>query len=257
MNKKLSLKSLALALSVLITGCSSDEISPFTEGGGISSTNIVSAGNFSMGFSSSPAVLTLANPPVAPAIRSVAPCTDLTVIDGSQTTTITVTGADNQNAAVSGVVVYFQVEWGTLNPSTCTLNSGSCSVEWSANTNIDRLTTANNTDNCLFNGIGDVSLFNSVTAWALGEEFFLDNDGDVRLSDAESFIDTDEPYLDRNDNGTYDATTDNLTSADTNGQYDGPDGVFNGPSCDTSTRTDCGTGQLTPIYDKTYMVIGL
>lgn len=247
-----------LFLTIIMSGCTSDNNSPFIQGGGSSSSNIISDGNFSLGFSNpSPAVLNLLNPPTAPTIRSSAPCTDLTGIDGNATTSITVTAADNQNASVSGAIVYFQVEWGTLKNNYCVLSDGACSVEWEANTNIDRLTSVNSTDDCLFNGNGTVSLFNSVTAWTLGEEFFMDNNGDAKLSGSETFTDTDEPYLDRNDNGIYDAAIDNLTDADTNGQHDGPDSIFNGPSCDPTTRSDCGTGQLIPIYEKTYMVLGL
>lgn len=250
MNK---IASSALALTILITGCSSDNSSPFLTGSASSATNIASAGNFSISFSDpNPNVLEFTAPPAA----SPANCADLTTIYDNVTSTITVRAADNQGAAVSGVVVTIQVEWGTLDANTCTLSNGSCSVEWSSNTNIDRLTSANDTDSCLFGGTGTVSIYNSVTAWAYGEEFFLDNDGDEQLSDAETFNDIDEPYLDRNDNGSFDAATDNLTDADTDGVHSGPDGLFNGPSCDTGTRADCGTGALIPIYESTYLVLG-
>ena len=239
-------------LALGIAGCGSDE-SPFIGSGGASSaTNVISAGYFSIGFSEpAPSVLTLANPPVG----STASCADLTAISGDITSTITITAADNQNALVSSGTVYIKVEWGTLDNNYCVLQNGQCSVEWSSSTNIDPITSSGSTTAC-FSGTGTIDVLTSATAWTYGEEYFQDNDGDNKLSNTENFTDIDEPYLDRNDNGTYESPPDNLTSADTNGVHDGPDGLFNGPSCDTTTRADCAGAQLIPIYEQAFMVIG-
>jgi len=248
MNSKLLILSLGI-LSVV--GCSSGD-SPFTQGGTTpSSSNIIDAGRFSLGFSTpAPAVLTLANPPV----NGIAQCADLDSIDGTPTTDIVVTAADQDGNAVSSGTVYFEVEYGILKSNSCELVAGTCKVEWEAQVNIDLLTTAVNTLDC-FNDNGTIDVLNSVTAWTYGAEHFIDNDGDGMLSDAETFTDTDDPYLDRNDNGSYDPATDNLV-VPADSTYDAPNVAYDGPNCDSTTRGDCGGAALKPVYVNLFMVLG-
>ena len=242
--------SCSAALAMTLVACGGSDEGVFT-GGGNSSTNIISAANFSIGFD--PASVPVLGFVVAPAALTPEPCSNLMSIDGSQTSTITVTAADKDNAAVSSGRVFIKVEYGTLDKNYCDLVDGHCSVEWSAQTNIDVLTTTQSTFDCLINGNGNVDFLNSVTAWTYGAEQFTDNNGDGNLSGTETYVDSDEPYLDRNDNQSYDAAIDNLTSADTNGIHDGPDGAYNGPNCDSTTRADCGGAALIPIYFNAFI----
>lgn len=254
MKKRNNIFSLILVIGFVASCSSGNGAFDTTTSGGTTSTattNIIDAANFSVGFSSPTVeVLTFTAAPTG----GTSACSNLTAISGSPTTTITVTAADKNNVLVSSGTVYFQVQFGTLDSNQCELSNGQCSVEWSAHVNIDNLVTTD-TSACLINSIGTVDYFNSVTAWTYGAEHFDDSDFDGQLSDTETFTNIDEPYLDRDDDGVFTVNTDNLTSADTNGQHDAADPNYNGPDCDTTTRADCGGASLIPIYAKLPIVL--
>ena len=252
MKTKLTLLSCTL-ITALLSGCAGDE-SPYSKGAGSSSSNVISASNFSIGLDPpNPGVLSL-TPVPAPDATSVA-CSTLTGVNGATTSKIVITAADKDNALVNSGTVYIKVQWGTLDSSQCELVNGQCSVTWNSMTNIDKLTDTSDYD-CYDLSTGTLDIANSITAWTYGEESFVDNDGDNMLSDAETYIDIEEPYLDRNDNNTFDAASDNIIDVTVvNGLHDPASTDYNGPNCDSTTRTDCGGAALIPIFTKISMFL--
>jgi len=232
----------------ILMSCGGTNNSPFKEGGG-SSTNIISASNFGVTSSDlNPEVLefgagSITNPDAITAARS-----DLVVVWSPVDTEITVTAADNEGALVTSGTVYFETQYGILSASSCELNEGRCSVTWQSVAELSQL-----------NVLGSptlIDIVNVVTVWTYGAEGFIDLNGDQRLSNntnpttTEIFFDTDSPYLDRNDNEMYDAAVDNIIATN---QYTSANNLYEGPNCDTSTRSDCGSSSLVPIYDYVYL----
>ena len=81
-----------------------------------------------------------------------------------------------------------------------------------------------------------------------------DEDGNGLLSGAETFIDTEEPYLDINNNVTFDAG-DIPIEADGITGHSAPNGVYDGQYCDSTSRGDCVTSLLVPIHMKIFMTL--
>lgn len=219
-------------ITAAMTACGSSD-SPYTEGAG-SSTNIISAANFGVTSSElNPEVIEFQAGSVSPGDLT-GTTTDIEATWSPVTADITVTAADNEGALVSTGTVYFTTQYGVLSESSCTLQNGRCSVTWESIADLSVLYLAG----------GQTDIINEIVAWTYGAEGFVDLDGDKRLSDNEFFFDTDTPYLDRNDNGIYDAAIDDtiLPSA-----YEGQNGTYEGPNCDAS-RGDCGSTSRIPVY---------
>lgn len=123
--------------------------------------------------------------------------------------------------------IYFATEWGLITPS-CTTVNGECSVKWqtSSFSNIPR------------------DLLTTVTAWTVGEETFLDTNGNKIFDDNDIgsvFFDIEEPYVDIIRDGVFnDGDTlidvvngNDLTGA--NGVHDIGDTFLNSPNCTHSS----------------------
>ncbi len=89
-----------------------------------------------------------------------------------------------------------------------------------------------------------------------GEEAFNDANGNGNYDLGESFTDLGEPFIDKNDDGCRNSGTqkncNGVISASTepfeeyidsngNGQYDGPNGVWDGPNC---PGANCQTSKM-------------
>jgi len=235
------------SIPVLIS-CGGTDDSPFKAGGG-SSSNIISASNFGVTSSNlNPQVLefvagSITNPEAITANNS-----DLLFVWSPIDTEITVTAADNEGALVTSGTVFFETQYGILSASSCELIEGRCSITWQSVAELSQL-----------NVLGSpalIDIINVVTVWTYGAEGFTDLNGDQRLSNntnpvtTEIFFDTDSPYLDRNDNEIYDASADNIIATN---QYTDANNLYDGPNCDTSTRSDCGLSSLIPIYNQVYL----
>jgi len=134
-------------------------------------------------------------------------------IDGV-TTKLTMRLADHFNNPVpDGTAVFFTTEGGSVTPS-CTTSNGACSVT---------LTSQNPRP-----ANGRVT----VLAYAIGEESFTDLDGDglADLVPNEIVEDMPEAWLDTNRNGLKDFN-EPFIDYNNNGTYDGPDGKFNTSLC--------------------------
>lgn len=219
------------ALAVILVGCG-DTQGGFTSGS--SSTNIISDRNFDVSFSEpNPAVL------------------DDEGYHGNVEVDIVVTAADRNNAAVTSGTVQIRTEYGTLDATSCQLNTnGQCTVKWLS----------------ILEGI-PTDLRNQVVAYTTGEESFIDHDGSGSYNSANDTLwnDEGEPFIDLAvctvnpgppvtttclRNGTYDPTVDVLIDINQNGIYDLPiNAGFNGIRCDAG----CGTSTSTTIWTTSRM----
>ena len=173
--------------------------------------------------------------------------------DGSFTqtdVTLTVFTGDRNNQTISGGhTVFFESEYGLINPPSCvTDDTGSCEVTWSA--------IAHPGPNP--NPGSDFRV--TVTAYTMGEEAFTDSNGNGLFDDGDAgFEDIEEPYLDANYNGSYnpgDKIIDVVSTNDPTGQnlaHDIADGFFNGGGC---THTSlCGARTTVMIWDDIELYI--
>jgi len=203
----------------LLVGCANDDESPFGPGGG-SSTNIISDKNFTITASEPrPEVVTATN------------------IFGGVDVDIVVRAGDRDNAAVTSGTIYFQSEYGLLNPSSCQLDStGTCSVTWTS----------------LAGGL-PADFFSDIVGYTLGEESYLDLDDSGNFNDGDSQLtDTDEPYLDTNHNNTFDDGIDLPIDLDNSGNtgnaYTPADTLISVSGCTHSSL--CASASRIYIYDR-------
>ncbi|HFD32891.1 MAG TPA: hypothetical protein ENJ28_09335 [Gammaproteobacteria bacterium] len=142
------------------------------------------------------------------------------------TSEISVQIGDNKNQLITGShTINFKTEWGLIDP-TCVTENGTCSVTWRSGSSTDM----------------PANFLNNVLAYSInGQESFIDIDGDSFFSDGDTFEDLEEPYIDANENGVFDAgdfVVDVKNAVDlsgTNNLHDMIDGLYNGPNCTHST----------------------
>ena len=123
------------------------------------------------------------------------------------------------NPVPDGTAVYFTTEGGSIVPS-CTTVGGSCSVVWSSQ------------------NLRPINGRSTVLARATGEEAFVDLNSNGTMDSAAEAIDANgrstdlgEAFVDYNENGVFDPATEPYIDFNGNGQYDGPDGKYNGVLC--------------------------
>jgi hypothetical protein len=149
------------------------------------------------------------------------------------------------NPAPDGTAVSFTTEGGIIEPS-CITAAGTCSVTWtSANPK-----TADHRITILATAIGHETLFD-----ANGNNSYDDADGPAILDGTDSglnssqygmtgFVDYSEAWRDDNANNVKD-TAEIFLDYNSNGQFDGPDSLFNGPQCNGSI---CGQGSAATMH---------
>ncbi len=126
------------------------------------------------------------------------------------------------NPVPNGTVISFASPEGGSIPSSCTTDGGRCSVTWVSS------------DPRPADGRATVIAFTS------GAEEFDDVNGDAIFDDGDNFtpeMDLDEPFVDENENGIYDAG-EFFFDFNNNGSIDLADGGWNGPLCEHSSL--CG-----------------
>ena len=179
-------------------------------------------------------------------------------VDGV-TSIITLRAADRYNNPVpDGTAVNFTTEGGSI-VGSCTTVSGACTVTWTSqdprpgsfNGCFGPANAVNNNDAiCGLGGSSGASRAgrSTVLAYAVGEENFIDTDGDGLFDDgsratvgppplnvAESFPDQPEAFVDADEDGIRDNAPGNVElpfDFNMNGAYDVADGRFNGLLCD-------------------------
>ena len=224
--------------AVLLAGCSDNGFEAFTDGttqDNIPVNNaVISQTNFSI-------------------LASDWAPTVIDPTDGSFTqtdVTLTVyTGDRNNQTITGGNTVFFESEYGLINPPSCvTAENGTCEVTWSA---IDHPGPAPNPGS-------DFRV--TVTAYTLGEEAFTDSNGNSLFDDGDAgFEDIEEPYLDADNNDAFtggDKIIDVVSTNDPSGQnlaHDIADGFFNGAGCTHSSL--CGDRTSVMIWDDIVLYI--
>ncbi|GGI76007.1 beta strand repeat-containing protein [Shewanella gelidii] len=206
----------------------------------------------------------------------------------NETVDVTVLAADHFNNLVpSGTVMAFRTEGGAID-STCSTGTkadgvspdGGCTVEWRSQ---DPRPFEGTSVTCpVIDGFGSMSPpcigttvagftdgTNSViaeprpgratvTAYAIGEESFVDLNGNGLYDSGEPFGDITEAFTDHNEDGRYrDAATPGVTPAgavneefvdyNTNGSFDAEDGLYTGLLCAAGSEaacTDTGSGNF-------------
>jgi hypothetical protein len=134
------------------------------------------------------------------------------------------------NPVADGTAVQFNASGGHIQPQcttqTTSTESGLCSVNW---VSADPRPQPPQSKKA-----GRVRVF----AMAIGEESFVDANGNGTFDNGETFTDLAEGYRDDNENGMYDVG-EFFYDFNNNGSRDPPDGIFNGVLCkDTTGRCD-------------------
>lgn len=218
--------TLLLAATYIGTGCTDEDVLQSTTGENIPNSGTVSQKNF---------VVTAGS-------------TSLDVYDAvtdtytAQETTITASIGDRNNQTLTDShTIYFQTEYGLIEPS-CITQDGTCSVTWESSSLDSTNFPANDTS-----GVFIGSPATTIIAYTGGEESFTDINSNGLYDDADGgFLDIEEPYIDVDNNGVYDIGTDIIrdfvNGNDTSGineAHDIADGFFNGSGCTHSTN--CST----------------
>lgn len=150
---------------------------------------------------------------------------------------ITARLADRFNNPVpDGTAVTFTAEGGSIGGS-CTTVAGACSVNWVSQ------------DSRPANGRV------SILATVIGEESFVDNNGNGKFDNADIFATTNdlpEAFRDDNESGVYDVG-EFFSDFTINGVYDAADGKFNGILCEHTTL--CGTAKTVSVRDSLVLVM--
>jgi hypothetical protein len=236
-NRFISIMPLIASSAFLVSGCgdTSSYETPNTSGE-ITNSGTISQKNFS-----------LLTADIYPAVID-GTTGDFTKTDVELTVFI---GDRNNQALTDAHTVYFEPEYGLVNPPSCVTAEGFCSVTWSA---IKRPEV---------NGPGSDG-FVTITAYSTGEEGFTDTNGNGVYDDDDdvgvaAFDDLEEPYVDVDESNGYtagDKIIDVVSSKDltgANGIHDDPDRVFNGLGCTHSSL--CGTATSIAIFDMVTMSI--
>ncbi len=136
------------------------------------------------------------------------------------TVDILILAADRFNNPVpDGTAIFFTVEGGQVD-SSCLTTTGQCSVTW-------RSSSPRPSD-------GRVTLL----ATAIGEESFVDLNGNNVLDDSDNFEDRPEAFRDDNENGIYDVGTEEFRDFNSNNVRDAGDGEYNGALCNAANVTN-------------------
>lgn len=193
---------------------------------------------------------------------------ELNIADGGSidglTTNITVRMADKFNNPVpDGTSALFSTEYGSIG-SSCITTDGSCSVVWTSqeprfptfNQNLLRNINSTNCPSSLVNGTGPCpgdlgsirGLRSTILVTAIGEEFFIDANGNGVYDENEEFENLAEAFIDHNEDGEYTpvASPNDLSgSEETFVDFNG-DGVFS-ENVDTNTGQGVYNGILCPV----------
>ncbi|RLV61056.1 invasin [Parashewanella curva] len=195
-------------------------------------------------------------------------------IDGEEVT-VTIRSADHFNNPVpAGTKINFRSEGGTIASSCATETNeddspnGTCELKWESTNPRPFQTTAVVCPNNGFNGdltppchgstrLGYINGTNSViaeprpgratiTAWAIGEESFVDLNGNGLYDSGEPFSDIGEAFSDHNEDGLYrgsplpaGAIKEEFIDYNTNQTRDAGDGLYTGLLCATGSQDAC------------------
>jgi hypothetical protein len=160
-------------------------------------------------------------------------------IDGTTTPVTARLGDRFQNPAPDGTAITFTAEGGNI-LSQCTTTTtasegGVCTVNF-------RSSNPRPSD-------GRITLL----AKAIGEESFVDTNGNGAFDAIDSFTDTAEPFRDDNENGAYDLGED-FFDFNNDQDRDLPDAIFNGVLCNSAGECD-SNAQSTGIAEQNKIIL--
>jgi len=149
-----------------------------------------------------------------------------------------------QNPVPDGTAIAFTAEGGQIQNS-CVTDGGSCTVNW---------TSTNPRPAALPGDVaGQTGGRVTIVATAIGEESFLDEDGDFVYDSGEAFGDLQERFRDDNENGAYDIGVDGFfLDFNNSGTHDASDGTFNGLLCSSG----CSASETLGISGSAILVMG-
>ncbi len=155
--------------------------------------------------------------------------------DGEEVT-ITARAADAFNNPVpAGTAISFAAEGGSIDASCVTNDQGACTVIWRSQAPRP--------------AEGRVTILAS----AIGNESFIDSNGDGRFDDTDAaantpaFDDIGEAFADENENGVYDLGEFFIDFGTLNNVRDPADGLYNGVLCNATSL--CATDQSVTVFD--------
>jgi hypothetical protein len=186
-----------------------------------------------------------------------------------ESSTITIRSADHFNNPVpDGTVINFRTEGGSIGASCETAGrTGACSVDWTSQnprpfegTSVVCPVAFNGSNvppctgpllSAYVDGTGSVIVEprpgrSTITAFAIGEESFVDLNGNGLFDTDEAFTDLTEAFTDDNEDGVYrgspvplGAANEEFIDFNANGSFDGKDGFYTGLLCATSSAANC------------------
>ncbi len=179
-------------------------------------------------------------------------------VDGVQVP-VTARLADRFNNPVpDGTAVTFTTEGGSIGSGCATLN-GACTVTWTSQdprpvTRPDDPVPGDLPGGFPFLGRGGRS---TVTAIAIGEESFVDLNGNGVFDDPDDFTGQDLPeaFRDFDEDGVRDSAFEPFFDFDGDNNFDGADGLFNGVLCSHSTQCPAGTPTSLHVRDDITIVM--
>jgi hypothetical protein len=146
--------------------------------------------------------------------------------------------ADHFNNPVpDGTAIFFTSEGGQVD-SSCQTVTGQCSVTWRSSDPrpIDGRVT--------------------ILATAIGEESFVDLNGNNVLDDTDNYSDRAEAFRDDNENGLHDVGTEEFRDFNTNSIRDMADNEFNGTLCNAANVTNvCSTSKNIFVEESLVLVM--
>jgi len=197
-----------------------------------------------------------------------------------ETVTITARLADRFNNPVpNGTAVSFTTEGGSIEGS-CVTTGGACSVIWtsqnprpcgqeSGDATVE-LTPSSGPNVCTASGGTNASLASNpqgqaglgapfggratILATAVGEESFIDVNGNGIFDDGDFHTDLPEAWRDDDEDGLRDAH-EIFLDFNQGGDYDAADNAFNGVLCSRNTTPGCGTSSTLHIRESLVLVM--
>ncbi|MGV6817819.1 MAG: hypothetical protein ACWA44_11195 [Thiotrichales bacterium] len=138
------------------------------------------------------------------------------------------------NPVPDGTTISFYTELGQIQPS-CQTEGGTCTAKWVSSNPKEDLGRS------------------TVVAAAIGEETFIDTNGDGAFDDGDVIkTDTGEAYEDWDESAAYESG-EQFLDYNVDAVRNGPDGLFTGLGCADSTR--CATDALKHVFTSSVMVL--
>ncbi len=155
----------------------------------------------------------------------------------NSTSDILIIASDRFNNPVpDGTAIFFTVEGGQVDSSCLTVN-GQCSVTWRSSS--PRPSNGRAT----------------LLATAIGEETFVDLNGNNILDDSDNFDDRPEAFRDDDESGTYNAGTEEFRDFNSNNVRDAADGEYNGTLCNEANVTNVCSSSRNIFVDDSLVII--